>query len=156
MPVPALPGPAPPRPGCFPVAFMMVARRGYFGFGTDFGASRPASVVPPDDSEGRLGSATVRRLHSQREQCGELVTRRLELAQVSLAQAAWFASIVPRPGNPRPGESGPRFPFPAESGIGDSLPDSRPNRESGKRELGISGSDCAALDLVHPVHPATE
>ena len=26
-----------------------------------------------------------------------------------------------RPGNPRPGESGPRFPFPAESGIGDSL-----------------------------------
>ncbi len=59
-----------------------------------------------------------------------------------------------RPGNPRPGESGPRFPIPgrigkrgisrfpisAESGIGDSLPDSRPNRESGERELGISGS----------------
>ncbi len=67
---------------------------GYFGFGTDFGASRPASAVP-DDSEGRLGRATVRRLHSQREQCGELVTRRLELAQASLAQAAWFASIVP-------------------------------------------------------------
>ncbi len=27
----------------------------------------------------------------------------------------------PLAGNPRPGESGPRFPFPAESGIGDSL-----------------------------------
>ncbi len=26
-----------------------------------------------------------------------------------------------RPGSPRPAESGPRFPFPAESGIGDSL-----------------------------------
>jgi hypothetical protein len=50
---------------------------------------------------------------------------------------------------------GTRFPFPAESGIGDSLfpgqigscpigdslPDSRPNRESGERELGISGSE---------------
>jgi hypothetical protein len=67
---------------------------------------------------------------------------------------------VSRPGNPRPGESGPRFPIPdsrpnRESGIpcvpipgqignrgfpGDSLPDSRPNRESGERELGISGS----------------
>ncbi len=38
-------------------------------------------------------------------------------------------------------ESGiPRFPtrILAESGIGDSLPDSRPNRESGERELGIS------------------
>jgi hypothetical protein len=34
--------------------------------------------------------------------------------------------------------------FPAKSGIGDSLPDSRrPNRESGERELGISGSDTA-------------
>jgi hypothetical protein len=32
------------------------------------------------------------------------------------------------------------FPIPAESGIGDSLPVSRPNRESGERELGISGS----------------
>jgi hypothetical protein len=32
------------------------------------------------------------------------------------------------------------FPIPAESGIGDSLPDSRPNGESGERELGISGS----------------
>jgi hypothetical protein len=36
----------------------------------------------------------------------------------------------------------PFFPIPAESarGIGDSLPDSRPNREWGERELGISGS----------------
>ena len=40
---------------------------------------------------------------------------------------------------------GPRFPFPAESGNGDSLPVSRPtgnlnlNRESGERELVISG-----------------
>jgi hypothetical protein len=36
----------------------------------------------------------------------------------------------------------PFFPIPAESarGIGDSLPDSRPNRESRERELGISGS----------------
>jgi hypothetical protein len=43
----------------------------------------------------------------------------------------------------RPGESGipSEFPcFPAESGIGDSLPVSRPNRESGERKLGISGS----------------
>ena len=34
----------------------------------------------------------------------------------------------------------PCFPIPAESGIGDSLPVSRPNRESGERELGISES----------------
>ena len=39
------------------------------------------------------------------------------------------------------GQSGPRFPFPAESGNGGSLPVSPPNRESGERELGISGSD---------------
>ena len=36
---------------------------------------------------------------------------------------------------------GPRVPVPAESGNGDSLPVSRPNRESGERELGISGSE---------------
>jgi hypothetical protein len=29
--------------------------------------------------------------------------------------------LIYRPGNPRPAESGPRFPFPAESGNGDSL-----------------------------------
>ena len=34
----------------------------------------------------------------------------------------------------------PCFQVPAESGNGDSLPVSRPNRESGERELGISGS----------------
>ncbi len=47
-----------------------------------------------------------------------------------------------RPKNPRLAESGPRFPVPGRSGIGNSLPDSRrrPNRESGGRELGISGS----------------
>ena len=48
------------------------------------------------------------------------------------------------PDFPIPGQIGKRgisrFPIPAESGIGDSLPDSRPNRESGERELGISGS----------------
>ena len=33
----------------------------------------------------------------------------------------------------------------AETGIGDSLPVSRPNRESGERELGISGSDRGTL-----------
>jgi hypothetical protein len=55
---------------------------------------------------------------------------------------------IPRPPNrrgprrSRPNrESGiPCFPIPAESGIGDSLPVSRPNRESGERELGIFGS----------------
>jgi hypothetical protein len=47
-----------------------------------------------------------------------------------------------RPAN-RDSESGiPRFPILAESGIGDSLPDSRPSRESGgRRELGIWASD---------------
>jgi hypothetical protein len=47
---------------------------------------------------------------------------------------------------PTPGQIGKRgisrfpIPSPAESGIADSLPDSRPNRESGERELGIFGS----------------
>ncbi len=36
--------------------------------------------------------------------------------------------------------------FPAESGNGDSLPVSRPNREWGERELGISGSQ-AVTDI---------
>jgi hypothetical protein len=50
--------------------------------------------------------------------------------------------------------------FPAESGIGDSLcPDSRPNRESGERELGISGSGPALREspvgMVNPWTPKT-
>jgi hypothetical protein len=51
-----------------------------------------------------------------------------------------------RPGNPRPAESGPRFPFPAESGIGDSLFPGRignrgfPPRFPAKKS-GIGGSD---------------
>jgi hypothetical protein len=36
----------------------------------------------------------------------------------------------PRPGNPRPGESGPRFPIPGRIG-NRGFPVSRPNRESG-------------------------
>ncbi len=58
--------------------------------------------------------------------------------------------VMPRPGNPRLAESGPRFPvpgrigkrpvsrfpIPGRSGIGNSRPVSRPNRESGERELG--------------------
>ena len=49
-----------------------------------------------------------------------------------------------------------RFPISAESGIGDSLPDSRPNRESGERELGISGSGGALAPWnIHKVPPAS-
>jgi hypothetical protein len=53
---------------------------------------------------------------------------------------------IPGPGTtiPGPGRIGKRgisrFPIPAESGIADSLPVSRPNRESGEQELGTSGS----------------
>ncbi len=48
---------------------------------------------------------------------------------------------APIPGPGRIGKRGiSRFPIPAESGIGDSLPVSRPNRESGEQELGTSGS----------------
>jgi hypothetical protein len=70
---PGPPAAAPPtgRPGCFPVAFVMVGTSALVR--TSPGASCPASVVP-GDSEGRLGCATVRRLRSQREQRGELVT----------------------------------------------------------------------------------
>jgi hypothetical protein len=44
-----------------------------------------------------------------------------------------------RPGNPRPAESGPRLPFPAESGIGDSLFPGL-NRESGKSQASLPDS----------------
>ena len=68
--------------------------------------------------------------------------------------AAWEAtgqaiSDQEIPGRARRIAGDPDSRFPAESGfgdslfpgqIGDSLPDSRPNRESGERELGISGS----------------
>jgi hypothetical protein len=62
---------------------------------------------------------------------------------------------VPGPRFPFPGRIGERgisrFPFPAaESGIGNSLPvsKSRPNRESGEREFGVSraGSESAGFD----------
>jgi hypothetical protein len=50
-----------------------------------------------------------------------------------------------RPGNPGPGESGPRFPVPAESGIGDSLfpgqiGDSLPDSRQKIREIGGIGN----------------
>ncbi len=80
------------------------------------------------------------------------------------------------------GQSGPRFLFPGRigkrpvsrfpipgrrSGIGNSLPVSRPNRESGERESGISGSarrprrpnrDCRSrrLDVPRPTGTARE
>jgi hypothetical protein len=54
-----------------------------------------------------------------------------------------------------------RFPIPAESGIGGSLPVSRLNRESGERELGISGSGSdsevnAALPHAAPASESSE
>jgi hypothetical protein len=61
---------------------------------------------------------------------------------------------------PGPANRDPDSRFPAESGIGDSLcPDSRPNRESGERELGISGSGPALREspvgMVNPWTPKT-
>jgi hypothetical protein len=72
--------------------------------------------------------------------------------------------VLPRPGNPRPAKSGPRFPFPAESGIGDSscfpaksgigdsLPARQKNRESGD-PIPIQGPREGACSCYLP--PAT-
>jgi hypothetical protein len=45
----------------------------------------------------------------------------------------------------------PCFPIPAESGIGDSLPVSRPNREWGERELGTQGRFQGDFRVCFPV-----
>jgi hypothetical protein len=69
----------------------------------------------------------------------------------TLRSSKWklWTEVPTRPGNPRRAArgtpiprspAGPRFPIPAESRIGGSLPVSRPNREWGERELGTSGS----------------
>ena len=56
----------------------------------------------------------------------DVISRSLEsVVLIRNFEAAAITAQAPcgpgRPGNPRPGESGPRFPVPAESGIGDSL-----------------------------------